>query len=259
MSLVSLSFIAFSLPPAALPEAPRAAPGVVFVVGGIGGLELFSFNARWVLPAAGVTHAVREFGWTHGSLHFLRDLQDTRHLLGRAEELARQVAAIKERDPRRPVFLVGHSAGAGLVLAAAAMLPPETLERVILLSPAVSPTFDLRPALRATRGEIVSFCSEHDRIVLELGTSLFGTVDRYYGPSAGQCGFRAPADLDADGRALYRRLVQVPWRWEHLLTGRGCGHTSTTAPLFLRHSVAPWLRGEARADAARPAGGEPGE
>ena len=249
MCLISLSVMAFSVVAAPI-EAPR--PGVVFVVGGIGGLEVFGLNARWVLPASGVAHEVRDFEWTHGSLRFLRDLQDTRHLLARAAELARQVNEIKEKDPRRPIFLVGHSAGAGLVLAAAEILPPATLERIILLSPAVSPTFDLRPALRATRGEIVSFCSAHDRIVLDLGTTLFGTVDRSYGPSAGQAGFRAPADLDDAGRKLYRRVVQVPWRWENLLEGRGCGHTSTTAPLFLHRYVAPWLRGEASVAEADP-------
>jgi pimeloyl-ACP methyl ester carboxylesterase len=234
--------MAFSLLPAAPPQPSR--PGVVFIVAGIGGLEVFALNARWALPAAGVSHEIREFEWTHGSLRFLRDLQDTRHLLTRAEELAREVNAIKEHDPNRPVFLVGHSAGAGLVLAAAEKLPPATVERIVLLSPAVSPSFDLRPALRATRGEIVSFCSSHDRLVLGLGTSLFGTVDRFYGPSAGQAGFRAPENLSDADRTLYRRVVQIPWRWEHLLEGRGCGHTSTTAPLFLQRHVASWLRAE---------------
>src|SRR5262249_55875138 len=156
---------------------------------GIGGLDTLGVCARCVLPAAGVVHEVREFDWTHGKLRLLRDLQDTRHLIAKADELAEQVRRVKEEDPRRPVFLVGHSAGAGLVRAAAERLPPATLERLIVLSAAVSPTYDLRPALRATRGEVVAFSSQMDLFVLDWGTSLFGTVDRVYGPSAGQCGF----------------------------------------------------------------------
>jgi pimeloyl-ACP methyl ester carboxylesterase len=222
---------------------PCAGPcGVVFVVGGVGGLDSLGLSARWALPAAGVPHEVRELDWTHGKLRLLRDLQDTRHLLLKADELADQVRAYKAEYPERPVYLVGHSAGAGLILATAERLPPAAVERLVLLSPAVSPAYDLRPALRATRGEIVSFCSGWDWVFLDWGTSLFGTVDRVYSPSAGHGGFVKPDDLDEEGRELYRRLVQVPWRWECLFDGRGGGHTSTSMPLFVYKHVAPWLR-----------------
>jgi pimeloyl-ACP methyl ester carboxylesterase len=137
---------------------------------------------------------------------------------------------------------MGHSAGAGVVLAAAEQLPAGSLERVILLSPAVSPSFDLRASLRATRHEIVSFSSTLDRFFLDWGTCQFGTVDRVYGPAAGLDGFQVPPDLDPEGKALYRRLVQVPWRFEMLLNGRGGAHHSTCMPLFLAHDVAAWLR-----------------
>src|SRR5438874_3847 len=86
-------------------------------------------------------------------------------------------------------LLPAARAGAGLGLAAAAQLPAGTVERVVLLSAAVAPTYDLRPALTATRGEIVSFHSSLDRVLLDWGTSQFGTVDRVYGPAAGLSGF----------------------------------------------------------------------
>jgi pimeloyl-ACP methyl ester carboxylesterase len=225
---------------AAASPAPHSA-GVVFIVGGIGGLDPLVLSARLALPAAGVPHEVREFDWTHGKCRFLRDLQDTRYLLQRAEELAAQIRTLKADDPNRPVYLVGHSAGAALVLAAAEHLPPASVERIVLLAPAVSPTFDLRPALRATRGEIVAFTSTFDRFVLDWGTSVFGTVDRVYSPSAGLLGFREPDALDEQERAEYRRLVQAPWRWECLFEGRGWGHHGTTTPLFVYKRLAPWL------------------
>jgi pimeloyl-ACP methyl ester carboxylesterase len=233
------SIVSFAAAPLAAAE-PGA--GVVFVVDGIGGFEPLGFNARLLLPRSGVVHEIREFRWGHGKGKFLRDLQDTAHLLVKADELALQVLDVKRRAPARPVFLVGYSAGTFIVLEAARKLPPATLERVVLLSSAVSPTYDLRPALRATRGEIVSYNSSLERLILDWGTSQFGTADRVFGPAAGLHGFEPPRDLDAEGAALYRRLVQRPWQPRMLLEGRGGLHSSTHAPIFVARELAAWLR-----------------
>jgi len=234
---------ALALPGAAaraddLPAGRR--PGVVFVAGGVGGVDPLQTSAPVALPLAGVPHEVRVFEWAHGKFHALRDLQDTRYLEEKAAELADQVRAVKADDPSRPVFLMGHSAGAAVVLDAAGRLPPDTLERVIVLSAAVSPEYDLRPALRATRGEVVAFSSPLDVFMLHFGTSTFGTVDRVYSDAAGMQGFRVPDDLDADGRRLYGRLVQSGWKPE-MWFERRCWHNSTCMPLFLSRQVAPWL------------------
>jgi len=105
-------------PRAAAPPAERA---VVFVVGGIGGLDPLQLWAPLTLPRAGVPHEIRLFEWTHGKFRFLRDLQDARHLLAEAERLADEVR--EALALRRPVYLLGHSAGAGLVLEAAGRPP----------------------------------------------------------------------------------------------------------------------------------------
>src|SRR5262249_27658437 len=154
---------------------------------GVGGIDPLGTAAKWALRQSGVPHEVRDFVWTHGTGSLLKDLQDTQHLMCKADDLAIEVRKIKAEEPWRPVYLIGHSGGAGLVLATAERLPPDTLERVILLSAAVSPSYDLRPALLATKREIVSFHSHLDRFWLDWGTSQFGTIDRVYGPSAGLC------------------------------------------------------------------------
>lgn len=216
--------------------------GVVFVVDGIGGLDPIQASAPGALARAGLPHEIRVFEWTHGKCRLIRDLQDTRHLLTQGARLAREVKAVKDTDPARPVYLVGHIAGAGVVLAAAECLPAATLERIVLLSAAVSPGFDLTGALRATRGEVVNFHSSFDRLTLGLGTTLFGTVDRVYGASAGVAGFAVPADLDEEGWHLYARLVQVPWSMEWFFECcYGGPHHGTCMPLFLTRRVAPWL------------------
>jgi pimeloyl-ACP methyl ester carboxylesterase len=238
--LLTTALLCTLVPAEAKPTGPPK-PGVVFVVGGIGGLDPLNLWVKLALPRAGVPHELRTFNWTHGKGHLLRDLQDIRHLLAKSGELAEAIRAVKGAEPDRPVYLLGHSAGAAVSLAAAEQLPPGTVERIVLLASAVSPDYDLRPALRATRGEVVAFNSSCDLIFLSWGTSQFGTADRCYGTAAGLDGFRIPADLNDEDRSLYKKLVQVQWRPEHLLQFCGGGHHSPCMPIYLAKSVAPWL------------------
>jgi len=222
------------------PEPARA--GVIVVVGGVGGWDPLPRSAELVFPWAGVRHKVYDFVWTHGWGQLFRDLQDTPHVMRKACELASEIVAFKETHPDRPVYLLAKSGGAGLVLLAAEQLPPNTLERIVLLSAAVSPGYDLRGALRATRGEIVSFYSPFDRIILYVGTSWFGTMDRVYGPSAGLLGFQVPPDLGDEELAMYGRLIQVRWNPSMLLLGYAGMHSCNSLPLFLAGEIVPWMR-----------------
>src|SRR5439155_12771912 len=144
---------------AAAPPEDASPRGLLLVVGGVGGLELMANAAQWALPRAGIHHEVHDFIWTHGKGKILSDLQDARHCLKKADELAAQILLFKAEDLDRPIYILAKSGGTGLVLAAAEQLPPNTIERIVLLSAAVSPTYDLRPALRATEHGIVSFYS----------------------------------------------------------------------------------------------------
>src|SRR5262245_610573 len=125
-----------AVPGSGLRAAPAEKSGVVFVAAGVGGLDMTPLTIKAALSTAGLSYEVREFVWTHGKGHFFRDLQDIRHLLEKARELADQILRVKEAHPDRPIYLLGRSGGAGLALAAAELLPAETLERIILLSPA---------------------------------------------------------------------------------------------------------------------------
>jgi len=155
--------------------------------------------------SAGLPHEVRPFRWSNGLGRWLRDLSDIRNIEAKSRALADEVLALKREDPLRPVWIISHSGGVGVAVRAAEMVPPETLERVVLLSAALSPTYDLRQALEGCRRGIVSYHSEHDRLILGWGTSRFGTVDRAYEPSAGCVGFRAPPGGED---ALYAKLIR---------------------------------------------------
>jgi hypothetical protein len=224
-------------------QAAEIEPGLVILVEGIGGLDMLGKSATHAFKQLGLPHEVYQFHWTHGTGKYLRDLQDTQHVLKKAEELAAYIKDYRAKNPSKPIYVVGKSGGTGLVLFAVQSLPANTVDRVILLSAAVSPTFDLRGALRATRREIVSFHSRNDRIMLAWGTSTFGTIDRYYGTSAGLTGFVIPDNLNEADRALHMRLIQVPFSSRMLHEGTSNGsHMSTSMPWFVSAEVAPWLR-----------------
>lgn len=225
------------------PLTEETTRGVVFIVEGIGGFGAINLTAAHALPKGGVPHEVRSFVWTHGRGKMFKDLQDHRYLQRKAHQLAEEILSFKKDFPDRPVFMMAKSGGCGIALAAAEQLPPNTLERIVLLSAAVATDYDLRPALRATRKEIVSFYSPHDSFILGWGTSQFGTIDRVYGPSAGLRGFIEPREInEADRHELYSRLVQVSWRPDMILEGHLGAHMGTSMPAFVRKEVAPWFK-----------------
>jgi hypothetical protein len=224
------------------PSTTDVTPGVVITVEGIGGIDLLGGAVTTACRKAGLSHDVRRFVWTHGAGKFFRDLQDTQHLLRKAQELAATVRDQREKEPNRPVYIIAKSGGTGLSLFALESLPPNSVERVILLSAAVSPTYDLRPALRASRLGIVSFHSHYDQFILNWGTRHFGTADRYYGPSAGLHGFEVPQQLDEEGSALYDKLTQIPWNSRMLWEGNNGGHLGSGSTTFITQEVMPWLR-----------------
>jgi pimeloyl-ACP methyl ester carboxylesterase len=221
---------------------PPIRPGIIVTVEGIGGVDLIAHSAPAAFKKAGLPHEVRRFVWTHGTGQFLKDLQDTQYLFKKADELAAYLRELRARYPDVPIYVVAKSGGTGLTLFALEKLPPDTVDRVILLSAAVSPGYDLRRALRAVREQVVSFHSRHDQLILNFGTRQFGTIDRYYGPSAGLTGFVTPASLTDEDRALYTKLVQVPWTPRMIREGHTGSHLGTSLPGFLTAEVAPWLR-----------------
>src|SRR5437879_140039 len=81
----------------------RDAPGVVYLVGGIGGISPLGPAAKVAFPLAGVKHELREFSWQHGKGWFLRDLQDHLNLLCKGVQLAKEIQQLRQREPQRRV------------------------------------------------------------------------------------------------------------------------------------------------------------
>jgi hypothetical protein len=120
------------------------------------------------------------------------------------------------------------------------LLPPNSIDRIVLLSPSVCTGHDLRPALEASREGIDLFRSDEDRWVLGLGMRIVGTTDGDCREAAGRVGFKPIVHNPTDA-ALYAKLRQHSWDPNVKWTGNNCGHFGNLEPEFLRAYVLPLL------------------
>jgi len=217
--------------------------GLVLVADGVGGLDLCGTALRYVMGSLKIPYFVKIVSWGHGLGRWHADLTNAANTELRAREIADAVLAFREESAGLPVFLVGKSGGTGLIVKALEHLPGDAIEAAVLISPALSPTYDLTRALRAVRRELVVFWSPLDVIVLGAGTRIFGTIDGIKTISAGMVGFRPPPGAgDDDREAQYRKLRQERWGPHMATTGYLGGHVGPDNPAFLRKFVVPLLR-----------------
>jgi hypothetical protein len=122
------------------------------------------------------------------------------------------------------------------------MLPEDVqVDTVLLLSPALSPTYDLSKALGKVKGSVYYFPSPHDTAVLGIGTKWFGTVDGKKGEAAGKVGFVAPDNADATTRKAYERLIERPYDKAWMRFGNIGNHIGPLIPMFAEKVLTPLL------------------
>jgi pimeloyl-ACP methyl ester carboxylesterase len=220
---------------------PAGTPrGVIFSVDGAGGFHGTSEALREVLAEQGIPLGVEVFEWSHGYGAVLADQTDLENICFHGGRLADQVAVYRQYRPGAEIYLVGHSAGTGVALAALDRLPPGSVERCVLLAPSVSADYDLRTALRTCRAGIDVFTSRRDVGYLGVGTGIVGTADRRWTAAAGRVGFR-PCDGSPEDQALYARLRQHAWDPCVAWTGHHGGHYGAYQKPFLQSYVLPLL------------------
>jgi pimeloyl-ACP methyl ester carboxylesterase len=217
--------------------------GVVFVANGSGDFRTVSATLAQAIAETCTPLQVETFVWSHGWGRMVIDHVHHANHLEQGRRLAAEVAAYRRAYPQRRVYLIGHSAGSAVVLAAAEQLPPDSVDRIILLGPSVCVTYDLRPALRAVRCSIEAFYSSEDRLVLGLGMMIVGTAEGGCRRPAGRCGFTPVLSCPEDA-ALYRKLRQHPWDPVVEWTGNDGGHYGNNRADFVRAYVLPLLTGD---------------
>jgi pimeloyl-ACP methyl ester carboxylesterase len=232
---------------------------VAFCADGAGNSGGLSTALREAVTAEQLPLCVETVAWSYGPGRYLADQIDYGHARAAGEQLAARISAYRQSYPDSKVCLVAHSAGSAVVLAAAENLPPASVERIVLLAPAVSSTYDLRPALCTARIGIDVFYSPRDWAVLGLGVGVVGTTDRRWDAAAGRVGFKPVVQSPDDG-ALYTKLREHPWDECVSWTGNIGDHFgSYLQPRYLHAYVLPLLSREVpvASGSALPAPGGP--
>ena len=136
--------------------------------------------------------------------------------------------------------MVGYSGGGGLIIMIAEALPDGVkLNNAVLVHAAISPDYNLVPALEHIDGKLVNSYSPGDWLVLGLGTRLFGTTDREHTESAGKVGFvieKAVTDVD-----LRAKVEQIKWSREMISSGHLGGHATINFYKWNKEYVVPYL------------------
>lgn len=230
----------------------------LFIVDGVGGFQAAPLMIRRALRHTDSTLGTILYRWQFGLPgEIWTDLMWHRRNKFKGRQFARQILAFHRAHPQATIHLFACSGGVGVSLfaleaiyrcrtrghkepACERSLP--IVETLILACPAVSPEYNLMPALGVVR-RCYALVSHRDSIILGLGTQLFGTMDRRFTKSAGMVGFRVPPGLTDEGAIAYDRLREIRWSPELKKEGHGGGHSGSISLLFLKKNLIPLLDG----------------
>lgn len=234
-------------------DPDRLRRGLVLVLPGIEGESLLNRGIAHGLDEAGVSYAIEIFDWTRGRILFMDNLMDLPRNRCQAVRLAQRIRQYQQDHPGKPVHLVGHSAGTGLAAMALEQLDDhDSITSAVFLASALSPGYDLVPALRRSRHGIHHFHSRYDGFYLIWGTSTFGTIDRRRCRAAGADGFQIPKGLSpADADIWQTGLRQVPWQWSMIKVGHPGGHLGWAGRRFVRDYLSGIILNGESGDSAR--------
>ena len=227
-----------------LVSSDRYTRGLIVILPGIDGCTTVSDNIARGLDAAGLNMAVELIDWRGSPRWSPLHLTTRSQHLQQTVRIAGRIVGYAAENPGMPVHLIGHSAGAAMVLFVLRELGSVCqIDSAVLLSPAISRGFEIRSLLNVTRRGIWNFCSIADLPALGIGTLLFGTLDRRHSVSAGFLGFhQSPISADQEARALHQ--IRYSWRMAHRWNFGG--HFGNTNAAFVRHYVAPLMQSSNR-------------
>ncbi len=221
---------------------PAPTPGdVLYVADGAGDFRCASAALRQAAAQEHVALNVETFIWSHGHWRILADELDEEYAKAQGLRLAEEVLAHRQAYPDDAIYLLGHSAGCAVVLAAGSALPDNSVDRIILLAPAVPNNYDLRPALHAARGGIDVHYSREDHWMLGTWVRLMWAFKGRWIDAAGLSGFHLRA-LTKDDARWYKRLKQFVWQPDLAESTDNHGdHYGAYQPGYVRSFILPRL------------------
>lgn len=218
--------------------------GLILLLSGVGGEAFLTHELAHGLVEAGLPDAIEIFPWAAAGVPLVGNLMTYQLNRHRATYAADRIRRYQQQYPGRPVHLIGYSGGGGeAVLILEQLDPAHRVTSAILLAAAVSPDYNLAPALRHTTYGIYNFRNPRDRMILGLAMVVLGTIDRRHTVSAGMVGFRLREGIDPADADVYRTLLHQPtWDRRMLQDGHPGGHVGWTRRMFVRRWIAPIIQ-----------------
>lgn len=192
--------------------------------------EMYGFYAG--IRAAGINQAIEIQPWAPPLLNFLIPTEFLQYERPWAKEEAARLAQYQMEHPGAPVTLLGFSGGAMVCILIGEEMPEgHELSCVIMMSPGVSPTYDLNPMLERTTQGAVVYWSPYDTVV-NFTTNLLGTLDGVFGPPAATFGFTTENP----------KLLQHQFGPQFAVFGNEGEHTDYAFSIeWISQFVAPWI------------------
>ena len=184
--------------------------------------------------------SVQIYDWTRVEQRTFALANLTRYSLNlaRGQALTNQMVAWRRAHADVNLYVVAISGGVGIALFSADSLPEDFhLRRMVLLSGAVSPQYDLTRAMHVSDKGILAYSSVGDTCILRDGTRRYGTMDRVYSESAGYSGFVRPDGDQSNLRQLY-------WKKGDRRCGNDGRPQGALARPYFREFILPFLRDE---------------
>ncbi len=223
-----------SVVPTATPLSPL--PPLLLHLPGIGGKRSIDLAMTEGFEQGGFAGDTEIYDWTEDDAG-LRSLVAIERNHKEARIIAGKITKRFDKDPASPIYLSCHSGGGGLAIWALEALPDRVkIRTLVMMSPALSPQYDLTKALSHVSGKAYVFSSIDDVLVLGTGCRLLGTIDGVKTDAAGRVGFVKPAAADD---IQYAKLVPMPYRPEWVRFDDYGNHVGGMTRSFACHVLAP--------------------
>lgn len=217
---------------------------VLFIVDGVGGFQFGLSAARKVFRDEQIPIGTVFYKWQFGLVgEIWTDLMWYKRNRKMAEKLAHKITDFHHEHPETIIHLWSISGGAGIAIFACELLEQQIIDTLILACPAMSPQYNLAPAMR-NANRCYALTSSNDYCILGVGTRIFGTTDRRFTRAAGMVGFQLPEDLSDEDINVYERFREIRWEPSWQKEGHHGGHLTWVTDHFIRGHLVPILRGE---------------
>lgn len=203
--------------------------GYTIILPGIEGRSRANSNIARGLRRGGLAGAIEIVDWTTGwfSLFVVHLRCQTRNR-SRAAQIAAQIVEYQAKYPGRPIHLIGHSGGSGMIALVVGQLPEGCqITTATLIASALSSSFPISELTVKTEKGVWSWSSVLDIPLLVVGTTIGGTFDGKHRPAAGAIGFRC-ADSKFHQR-WFRPCMIADGHWG--------GHFGATSKQFVSRQV----------------------